>query len=969
MRIPDSYELIEEKYLDDIRKTGYLLSHKKTKARIAIIPDEDEDNKVFFIGFRTPPFDSTGAPHIMEHSVLCGSDKYPIKDPFVELAKGSLNKFLNAMTYPDKTVYPVASCNDKDFQNLMDVYLDAVFHPNIFKHKEIFEQEGWHYELESEDDELTINGVVYNEMKGAYSSPDSLLDREIMSTLFPDTEYHHESGGNPKVIPELTYEDFEDFYKKYYHPSNSYIYLYGNCDMYEKLDYIDKEYLCNYEEQSINSSIHSQEPFSDVVRVEKEYPIAAGESEEDATYLTINYCMDVGNDTKKLVALEMLDYALLNCSGAPIRKELNKAGVGKAVMGGLDDGIKQPVFSIGVKNAKAEDEEKFLEIIRTVLEQQSKEGVDKKALLACINTIEFRVREADFGSYPKGLMYGLDILDNWIYDSSNPFIRMNDLQMLKELKKEIGTDYFNNLIKEYFLDNTFAAIVVSKPKKGMTTEEDEALKQRLAEKKASLSKEEIKKIVDNTAHLKEYQMTPSSDEDLAKLPILTRQDLRREIRPIDLTEKSIGNIKVLHHNIDTSNIHYLRLLFNLDHISLEDLPYVSFLSKILGLVDTEKYSYTELSNEIDILTGGFATELSNYSKTSDDYTLYFVVKSKFISDNIMYATDLIEEIILHSDFSDAGRLKTLVKHERTRLETSMNRAAHVLASMRASASISKNSLLADKLSGIEYYRFIRELEENFDSRCHALQKKCIEMTHSIFRSSNLLVSTTGDDKIYSQLNTYLPRLGRHLFTNNYRKSSAKMICVKKNEAFKDASQIQYVARSGNFRALGYDFSGYLRVLKVILNYDYLWLNVRVQGGAYGCMTKINRNGNMSVVSYRDPNLRKTNEVYEKIADYIRDFDVSERDMTKFVIGAVSALDMPLSPSQRGQRGLHMYMEGVSEEVLQKERDEVLNATPDDIRKLSDLIDGVMKQNCLCVIGNEDIIEENAEMFDSISQLQ
>ncbi|MCR4610314.1 MAG: insulinase family protein [Lachnospiraceae bacterium] len=968
MKIPKSYEIIDEQYLDDIKAQGYLISHKKTKAKVAIIPDEKEDNKVFFIGFRTPPHDSTGVPHIMEHSVLCGSDKYPVKDPFVELAKGSLNTFLNAMTYPDKTVYPVASCNDKDFQNLMDVYLDAVFHPSIFSHKEIFEQEGWHYELDSEDGELKINGVVYNEMKGAYSSPNSVLTREIFSSLFPDTEYFHESGGDPKAIPELTYEDFVGFYKRYYHPSNSYIYLYGDCDMYEKLDYIDKEYLCNFDKLDIESSIHSQKPFDKVIRVEKEYPIATADSDEDGTYLTYNYCVDIGRDPKKMAAFEMLDYALLNSPGAPIRKELYKAGIGKAVLGGFDDGVKQPVFTIAVKDANLEDEEKFLEIIESVLKKQVAEGLDQKALLACINSIEFRVREADFGSYPKGLMYGLDILDSWLYDSNNPFIRMNDLKMLKELKKDIGTSYFRDLIKEYFLDNKFASIVISKPKKGLTAKEDEELREKLAEKKASMSAEEIKAIIDNTKHLHEYQQTPSSNEELEKLPMLNREDLDKDIRKCDVEEKDIGGIKVIHSKVDTSNIHYLKLLFSIDHISLEELPYVSLLSKLLGLVDTENYSYSDLSNEIDIQTGGIGTSISAFSRSSDDYNLYFRVNAKFISDRIMYATELLEEMMLRSDFSDVERLKTLVKIERSKLETSMNSSAHIVAGIRANASIAKSALMEDKLSGIEYYRFIRDLEENFDSRCHDFQRKCIEMTHSIFRRSNLLVSSTGDDKIYNQLNTYLPDLARHLFTDNYRKSSAKMICIKKNEAFKDASKIQYVARGGDYKALGYEYSGYLHILKSILNYDYLWINVRVQGGAYGCMVRFRRNGLFNVVSYRDPNLKKTNETFEGIADYVRNFDVTDRDMTKYIIGTIAELDRPLSPDQKGAKGLALYMNGLTDEQRQKERDEILNATPLDIRKEADLIEAVLGQNCLCVIGNEENIEANAEMFDSIMQL-
>ena len=423
-----AYEMIQQEELKGIRSRGCLLRHKKSGARVLLI-ENDDDNKVFSIGFRTPPKDSTGVPHIMEHSVLCGSKNFPAKDPFVELVKGSLNTFLNAMTYPDKTVYPVASCNDKDFQNLMHVYMDAVLYPNIYQHEEIFRQEGWSYKLDSPEGELQYNGVVYNEMKGAFSSPESVLDRVILNTLFPDTSYANESGGDPEYIPDLTYEQFLDFHRKYYHPSNSYIYLYGNMDMDEKLEWLDREYLCHFDKIEVDSEIRFQEPFGKMVERELPYSIASDESEADNTYLSYNKVIGTSLDRELYLAFQILDYALLSAPGAPLKKALTEAGIGKDIMGSYDNGVYQPIFSVISKNANAEQKEAFVEKIEEVLKEIVENGMDKKALEAGINYHEFRYREADFGSYPKGLMYGLQMLDSWLYDDEKPFIHIEALDV------------------------------------------------------------------------------------------------------------------------------------------------------------------------------------------------------------------------------------------------------------------------------------------------------------------------------------------------------------------------------------------------------------------------------------------------------------------------------------------------------------------------------------------------------------
>lgn len=522
-----AFTVIERRRITDLNSEGYILKHKKTGANITLLLNDDE-NKVFYIGFRTPPKDSTGVAHILEHSVLCGSKHFPVKDPFIELAKGSLNTFLNAMTYPDKTVYPVASCNDKDFRNLVHVYLDAVFYPNIYKEDKIFKQEGWHYEMENTEDELTINGVVYNEMKGAFSSPDDVVEREIMNSLYPDTTYGLESGGDPEVIPELSYEEFLAFHRKFYHPSNSYIYLYGNLDAVEYLTFIDEEYLSGYEERKVDSEIGLQKPFEKTNELIREYSVMEDEPVFENTYLTYNVSMGTSLDRKLYVAMDILDYVLCQVPGAPVKQALLDRGIGKDVYSSMENGIYQPYFSVIAKNAEEAQKEAFVETIEEVLTKLVTDGLNQKALAAAINYYEFKYREADFGSYPKGLILGLQAMESWLYDETKPFLHIEANETFRELREAIGTDYFEGLIEKYFLKNTHKTILVVKPVPGLTTKKDQQLQKRLQSYKETLSQAEKQEIVDQTRALRAYQEEESSEEALKTIPLLTREDMKKE---------------------------------------------------------------------------------------------------------------------------------------------------------------------------------------------------------------------------------------------------------------------------------------------------------------------------------------------------------------------------------------------------------------------------------------------------------
>lgn len=966
MKLHDAYELLGQEELTDIHSNGYLLRHKKSGAHIALVENDDE-NKVFYIGFRTPVNDSTGVPHIIEHTVLCGSDKYPLKDPFVELVKGSLNTFLNAMTYPDKTVFPVASTNDKDFENLMDVYMDAVFHPNIYKHEEIFKQEGWHYEMESEDSDLTLNGVVYNEMKGAFSSPDDVLQREIFNSLFPDTTYHYESGGDPKVIPTLTYEAFLDFHKRYYHPCNSYIYLYGDMDMEERLEYLDQEYLSKYDYFELDSEIQVQKAFEKPLEITKEYSISSGEDTNGQTYLSMNFVVGSVLDQKLYQAFDALDYALINSPGAPVRQALLDAGIGKDITGGYDSGTLQPIFSIVAKGAEESQKDDFIRIIMETLKKM-REGLNHDALRAAINSSEFRYREADFGSYPKGLIYGLNMLDSWLYDRQQPFMHMHAIEVLSELMKQVDSGYFEELVQKYFLENQHVSILVVKPQPGLTSKEDEALKKRLEEYKQTLSEAEIQKIVADTKALREYQQKPETQEDLEKIPLLKRSDLRREVRSLHIHEEKAGDIKVLHHAIETNGIHYLDLVFKISNVTREDIPRLGFLSDIIGLIDTENYGYHDFANEVNIHTGGMNAQLKIYPQRNGEITLTWEARTKFIFENLEKATGLLEEMLFRSDFSDKKRIHDLLKQNISRLELKFQTAGHTAAALRAASYYSPAAALADESSGIAYYQYLKDFENDFDHKVEVFTNRIQVLLKSILRKENLMVDVTGNATALKQVQNYVPSLLGNLYETPVEPCDLVINCTKKNEGFQNAAQIQYVARSGDFKKVGYEYSGVMKVLKVILGYDYFWQKVRVEGGAYGCMSNFVREGRISFVSYRDPNLENTYEVFEKTPEYLRDFHVDERTMTKYIIGTISNMDTPLTPYQKGVRGLTAYMTDISMDMLQKERDQVINVTAEDIRALADVVADTMAQGYLCVIGNEDKIQEQKEMFQEVKPL-
>lgn len=976
------YEIIETKRLDGISSDAVLYKHKKSGARIFTMKNTDE-NKVFSIAFRTPAENSTGVAHIMEHSVLCGSEKFPLKDPFVELAKGSLNTFLNAMTYPDKTVYPIASTNEKDFDNLMNVYMDAVLRPNCLRDERTFRQEGWHYELEKPAEELRINGVVYNEMKGAFSSPESVLERYILHSLFPDTTYGNESGGDPEVIPELSYQEFCDFHARFYHPSNSYIILYGDLDMEKKLAWLDKEYLSKYEEIVPNSEIAYQKPFLKPIREEISYAVGEKDSLKKSTYLSWNTVIGDNLDAERNMAFSVLDYALLSAPGAPLKQALLEAGIGEDIFGGFDDGILQPYFSITAKNAEKKNEKSFVEIIEKTLRELCEKGLDKKTLLAAINHDEFQYREADYGRMPRGLVYSLISLDSWLY-GGKPWTHIEAEQVYEKLRKGLEEGYFEKLISDYLLDNAHSSLVIVRPKRGLNEEKAEALRERVASKKASMSEAEIQKVISDTAELRRYQDEGNTEEALKTLPILSREDIdqKAQVNPYELLREE--GLPVIYSELPTRGILYLRLNFNTAVLTEEELPYAAFLKTVLGYMDTEKHSFQDLSSEILLHTGGINFDMTAYPDIQNygHYTGIFSIDVKLLYGEIETGLGLIREILHSTGYSAEKRMLEILNESRSREKMRARESSHTYAVNRSSAGFSGTARYQELAGGISFCHFIEKLAEDYQKNPKALHEKLEAVSGKLFRVENLFLSLGAEKEGYESLRKLLPAW-KSDFTKSYLtmtehcpkeslaeapKGAQISLSGSRREGFGMSSQVNYVARTGRFDTKKLPYTGALRVLKGILNYDYLWVNLREKGGAYGCMSGFGLSGEGYFASYRDPKLPETMQVYEALPEYLESFTATERNMMKYIIGAISELDSPKSNYRKMLLSVSACLSGVTEELQQRERSEVLNCKAEDIRALKPYMEEILRTGASCTIGNSTAVKKTGKLFDSIEEL-
>ncbi|MCH3951131.1 MAG: insulinase family protein [Acidaminococcus sp.] len=953
--------------LPDVDAVGYELTHEQSGARVFYLKCAD-DNKVFTIGFRTPSQDDTGVAHIMEHSTLCGSRKYHLKEPFVELVKGSLNTFLNAMTYTDKTVYPLASRNDKDFRNLMDVYLDAVFYPLIYENPFTLRQEGWHYEVD-EEGHLIHNGVVYNEMKGVYSSADAVEEHAVLGALFPDTPYRFESGGLPEAIPTLTQEKFEAFHKKYYKPENAYIYLYGNMDIDAYLAYLDHDYLSHFHKTpGFKVEIPEQAPFDKTKEVHATYPEPAGESKEHKTYLSLNIVTGNVYDQKQVMALRVLSHVLLNGDNAPLRLAILKAGIGSDVAGSYNTSQLQPVWSIRVSGSDPDKMDQFVSVVYHTLQDISRKGVPEELLTAQLNSEEFKMREADYNIYPKGLIYGLAVMETWLY-GGDPTTCLKFTEALDFLRSKIGTHYYENLIETILMDNTHKVLLTLTPEPGKEEKDMAAYQAKMETVKKGLSEKTLKEYKDIADELHARQAAPDSPEALQSIPLLQRSDITRkcEYEKPEITKKDTETF--LFRPASTNKISYFDFCFDMTGVPEELLCYAYLLSDVLGKVNTDDFTYEELNTYTDRYIGGlsFAVQPYTFYKDTNTYRNYFKVSAKVLEKNEDKLFTLLSSLALRSHVDDKKRLREIVEEVKSGWDALFFSRGMTVATIRLQSYFSRSSRSAEH-DQFTYYKFLQDIVEHFDEKVDEVAANLTTLTRAFFHKDELVMSLSCEaghkEEALQRMQAFVDTLPESEFAG---KPMPELTALEPDEGITTSGKVQYVLAGGNYRDHGYEYTGAMKVLETILRYGYFWTKIRVQGGAYGCGTRFDSNGNVYFSSYRDPKLVETLQVYRDLPEFLEHFEASEREMTKYVIGTISLIDTPLTTAMHLEKAITTYMRGLPEAYAQQTRDEVIDCKAEDIRALAPLVRDVLKDNYYCVVGSQTAIEAHKDLFKSIKK--
>ncbi|MDY0280560.1 MAG: insulinase family protein [Salinivirgaceae bacterium] len=960
------YKLIEKRFVKEVNADVYYFEHLKSGAHVLKFDTKDA-NKTFGVGFKTEPNSHSGTSHIIEHSVLNGSKNFPVKSPFEEMGKTSLKTFLNAFTASEWTFYPVASMNEKDYFNLMTVYLDAVFFPFIKDDPRIFMQEGWHYELTDKDSPIVYKGVVYNEMKGVFSSPQRELSFQISKNLFPDNGYGLSSGGYPLEIPNLTYEAFVEYYSEHYHPANSCIFVYGDADIHKELELIDKNYLSTFDKIEIDSKIKLQEPFAEFKKVTAPYASLEGAPTEDQTFLSLNWVYGLNTDNEISWALDILADVLVRQESGPIRLALQEAGIGHDVSAYANNS-QQNVFSINVQNANAADADKFKEIVIAELKKASENGIDKNAIEAYVNRMEFNLREGNDSQ--KGLSSMLESFQHWIF-TNDPFAGLQWENQLLEVKEAIKNNFLEKTIMDGLVNNNFGLLMVLEPKPGLEKEINKITEEKLAAYKASLSDEEIENLIKETQELIEHQKKENTAEELAVLPRLSREDLNPKADWFAVTEKEVNGIKVIHYDDFTNGIVYADMMFDMRVLPTEYIPYAKLLARLLGKMDTKNYSFGDLEKEINKNTGTFYSSMSTYFENNDDSKIIpkFVVVSKSIPSKAEKMFELTNEVIYNTDFTNKERLKTMLTRHLSQLESSVKNNGLGYAVNRAASYFSNGGMLREITGGMEYNWFIGDLVASFDKDADKIIENLNKTINLLFTKENLILGTACNASDYKTLKSEFEEFSAKLNSNEPAFQVWNFDMKKKNEALVSSSKVQYVVKNYDFKKLGYNWDGKMQVLNSILSSEYLQSTIRVQGGAYGGWCSFSETGHLYFASYRDPNLKETLDNYDKTPEYIDAFEADEEKMLGYIIGTVSSLDYPLTASMKANVAYGRYFKKTTKESLQKERDEILSTTAADIRTYSKLVADVLKQNNICVYGNKEKIEANKSLFGNLVSIE
>lgn len=959
------FKLLEMRFVKEVDAECLYFEHIKSGARLFKIASKD-DNKTFSISFKTDPESDCGTPHILEHSVLNGSKKFPVKSPYDILRKGSLLTFINAFTGDDLTSYPIASRNDKDYFNLMNVYLDAVFQPMLLQDDRILKQEGWHYELDKPDGETIYKGVVYNEMKGAFSSATRELDFQAAKQLFPDNGYQFTAGGYPTAIPKLTNEAFMNYHKKYYHPVNSHIVLYGNGNTEKELQFLDKEYLSKYNLAERPKSFQIQRPFNQMKTVHKYYSVNSDSKTKDQTYLGLYFVVGLNTDRALVMGLNALCDVLVNQEAAPIRIALQEAGIGQDISASVDEKM-QNVLQIVVQNANPEDKDRFKEIVLTKFKEAIEKGVDKKALEGSLNREEFNLREGNDAQ--KGLNYTFQVLPGWFF-ADDPFLTLEYEKPLAKVKTSLTTNFLEQIIEKQIVNNPHSLLIVLEPKPGLEKENSQSISEELKSFTESLSNEAKAKLVKETSELKEYQLTEDTPEALATIPLLTKKDINPKAEWYQFKEKRINNVPVINYEEFCNNVVYTKLLFDERVLPQELIPYAALLTEVLGNQNTKNFTFGEIDNQLNIHTGGFNSSMTSYFEKSDNELLIpkFSVNSKSMNTKVDKMFELTMEILLNTKFSDTERLKAILTRYQARLEARVKQNGYGFASTRITSYFSKAGMLNELTTGISYYRFITNLLKNFDTKSDEIIKNLEETAFLLFNKKNLTASVTCANKDLVTFAEIFGKFVNFLPENKVEFKNWNFEYQKKNEGFLTASKVQYVMKGYNFQKLGFKWNGKMNVLSQILATDWLQNRVRVIGGAYGGFSSIYQNGLFLFSSYRDPNLKETFDNYDAIPDYLSNLSIDDKQMTRYIIGTIAEMDVPMTTQQKGNESLKNYFEKTTLNQIQSIRDAVISTTLQDIKEMKGLVKAVLDQNTFCVYGNEEKVKSNKELFKAIEKL-
>ena len=959
------FKLLDKRFVKEVNAECLYFEHIKSGARLLKIAADDA-NKTFSIAFKTVTESDCGTPHIMEHSVLNGSKQFPVKSPFDVLAKGSLNTFLNAMTGKHMTIYPVASMNDKDYFNLMHVYLDAVLAPLIYDDERIFKQEGWHHELTDEESAVVYKGVVYNEMKGAFSSPTRELDYQIYKNLFPDTPYRFSSGGYPAAIPSLTFEKFRNYHRRYYHPSNSYIFLYGDADLNKELAFIDAEYLSDFEKADVSAFIPLQKPFKSMKQVTGYYPVTDDATTENQTYLTLNFVIGQNTDLPKSMALEVLKEVLVNQESAPIRLALQEAGIGKEVRAYMDD-FKQNVFQIVVQNANPGDKDKFREIVLNTLRKTAEKGLDKEAVEGTLNRMEFRLREGDDAQ--KGITYNMRALTSWFF-ADDPFPSLEYEKPLAYVKKAVEKNYLESIILSEMVENPLALLLVLEPMPGLENENSEKIATELETFKTSLATADKKMLIKETQELLAYQKREDTPEALATIPLLDLKDINPKANWYSVNEKQIADVPVLHRDDFTNNVVYTRLYFDARVLPVELVPYAALLAEVMGSLNTDNYDYGDLDKALNIHTGGFNTYLNSYLENRDDNHMIprFIVSSKVMNNKVDKLFELVGEIVNHTRYTDKERLKAVLTRHQSRLDGQIKRNGYGYSRTRLLSYFSNQGMFNEQTGGVEYYWFITDLATHFDDKADDIITNLSKTASLLFTKGNLFAATTCSEADLPVYSKGFEQFAKLLPDGKVTLNNWAFDVQKRNEGMLTASKVQYVLKGYDFKKLGYKWDGKMRVLNQIVSRDWLTNQVRVIGGAYGGFCSFSSTGMVYFASYRDPNLKETLDNFDGTPEYLKTFQADDKTMTRFIIGTVARMDSPLTPSEKGDVAFRRYFEKTKKEDLQREREAVLATRPDDIRSMEKLVTDILAQDAYCVYGNEEKIETERALFKSTVKL-